>query len=121
MFRRLFAAVFLSLAVYFISGCAGPSKTVINRESIPYFAETKILSVTLMNSDVITFDDDGGRYYERYQNKKHVIIGRTAPGKMIEIALDNVRRARLENHEVEIDRSGFVPIVLIIGVLAVIL
>ncbi len=121
MFRRFFAAVFLSLAVYLISGCAGPSKTVINRESIPYFAETKILSVTLMNSDVIAFDNDGGRYYERYQNKKHVIVGRTAPGKMVEIALDNVRRARLENHEVEIDRSGFVPIVLIVGVLAVIL
>lgn len=121
MFRRLFAAVFLSLAVYFISGCAGPTKTMINRESIPYFAETKILSVTLMNGDVVTFDDDGGQYYERYKNKTRVIIGRTEPGTLVEIALDNVRRARLESHEVEIDGSGFVPIGIIVGVLAVIL
>jgi len=121
MFRRLFAAVFLCLAAYFVSGCAGPAKTVINRESIPYFAKTKILSVTLMNDDVITFDDDGGQYYERYKNKTRVIIGRTAPGKIAEITLDNVRRARLENHEVEIDHSGFFPIVILVGVLAVIL
>lgn len=121
MFRRLIAAVFLSLAAYFIAGCAGSAQTMINRESIPNFAETKILSVTLMNGDVITFDDEGGRYYERYKNKTRVIIGRIESGKTAEIALANVRRARLENHEVEIEHSGFVPIVLLVGVLAVIL
>jgi hypothetical protein len=121
MFRRLIAAVFLSLVVYCLSGCAGSAKTVIDRESIPYFAETKILSVTLMNGDVLAFDSDGGRYYERYRNKNRVIAGRTEVGKMAEIPLDNVRRARLENHEVEISQNGFVPVVLIVGVLAVIL
>lgn len=121
MFRRLLVAVCLSLAVYFINGCAGPSKTMIDRESIPYFTETKILSVTLMNGEVVTFDEAGGQYYERYKNKTRVIVGRTEPGKFLEIALNNIRRARLESHEVEIDRSGFVPIGIIVGVLAVIL
>lgn len=121
MFRHLFATVCLSLGVYFITGCAGPSKTMIDRESIPHFTETKILSVTLMNGEVVTFDEEGGQYHERYKNKTRVIIGRTEPGKFVEIALSNIRRARLESHEVEIDGSSFVPIGIIVGVLAVIL
>lgn len=121
MFRRLLAAILVSATVYFISGCAGPSKTMIDRENIPYFAETKILSLTLMNGEVVTFDAEGGQYHEHYKNKSHVIVGHTASSKPVEVALNNVRRARLESQEVEIDGSGFVPIGIIVGVLAVIL
>ncbi|MCG3121380.1 MAG: hypothetical protein ALAOOOJD_04445 [bacterium] len=120
MFRRFMMAAGFGVLIGFLMGCAGPAKTVINKESIPYFTETKILSVTLMNGEVIRFDQNGGQYYEHYKNKARVIVGRTEPGKSIVIALDNVRKARLENQE-EVDTNGvFIPALLIVGLVVAI-
>jgi hypothetical protein len=121
MLRRFIAAIALGLAAYFFFGCAGPAQTMINRENIPAFAQTKILSVTLMNGDLKAFDEAGGWYHERYKNKTRVIIGRSLQGERLEIALVDVRKARLENSEVEMDARGIFPAFIIVGVLVAIL
>jgi hypothetical protein len=121
MFRRWIAAAFV-VGVYFITGCAGSSRTIINQESVPYFTDAKIMSVTLLNGEVIAFDANGGQYYERYNNKPRVIVGKTAQGPSAVIALDNVRTARLANGAGEVDNRGlFFPTLLIVGVAAAIL
>lgn len=118
MFRRsLFAASF-AILLYFLSGCAGPSKTYINNGSIPNFKDSKILSVTLYNRNVVIFDADGGRYYERYKNRLKVIVGKTAPGQSVVIPLEEVRLARLEDEKPEADAKMLFPTVLIIGLVA---
>ncbi|MDZ7362995.1 MAG: hypothetical protein ONB46_20085 [candidate division KSB1 bacterium] len=121
MFRRLIAAAFI-VGVYFITGCAGSSRTIINQESVPYFTNAKIMSVTLLNGEVIVFDANGGQYHERYNNKPRVIVGKTAQGESTVIALDNVRTARLDNGAEEVDNRGlFFPTILIVGVAVAIL
>ncbi len=121
MFRRWIAAAFI-VGVYFIIGCAGSSRTIINQESVPYFTDAKIMSVTLLNSEVVTFDANGGQYHERYNNKPRVIVGKTAQGESAVIALANVRKARLDNVTGEVDNRGmFFPTLLIVGVAAAIL
>lgn len=121
MFRRFLAAVFLSLALYLISGCAGSAQNVINRENIPEFADTKILSVTLLNGDRKIFDNEGGWYHERYKNKTRLITGRSPQGERLEIALAEVRKALLENGEVEMDARGIFPALIIVGILVALL
>jgi hypothetical protein len=78
----------------------------------------KILSVTLVNRDVIIFDADGAQYYERYKNKQRVIVGKTVSGKNIAIPLAEVRLARLDDDESKTNVSVFFPTVLIIGLVA---
>jgi len=121
MLRRFVAAIAWSLAAYFIFGCAGRAQTTINRENIPNFSETKILSVTLLNGALKTFDEEGGWYYERYKNKTRLIVGRSPQGERLEIALAGVRKALLENGEVEMDARGIFPAVIIVGVLVALL
>ena len=121
MFRRFIAAIAFSLAAYFITGCAGSAPTTINRESIPSFAESKILSVTLLNGTIKTFDAAGGWYHARYKNKTRLIVGRSLQGERLEIALADVSKARLENGEVEMDARGIFPAFIIVGVLVAIL
>jgi hypothetical protein len=121
MFRRGIAAAFV-VGVYFITGCAGSSRTIINQESVPYFTNAKIMSLTLLNGEVIAFDANGGQYYERYKNQQRVIVGKTVQGPSAVIALDNVRKARLANGAGEVDNRGlFFPTLLIVGVAAAIL
>lgn len=121
MFPRFIAAAFAVL-ICFLIGCAGTSKTVINQESVPYFTEAKILNVTMMNGEVMTFDTAGAHYHERYKNKQRVIVGRTDKGQNVVIALDNVRNARFENSEAEMDARGmFFPTFLIVALLVAIL
>lgn len=120
MFRRLMLAAGFGVLLGLLMGCAGSAKTVVNKESIPYFTETKILSVTLMNGEVILFDQNGGQYYERYKNKTRVIAGRTVPGKTVVIALDQVRKARLANEEEVEASSMFFPTLLIVGLVVAI-
>jgi len=121
MVRRFIAAIILSLAAGFIFGCAGSAQTMINRENIPEFAKNKILSVTLLNGVLEVFDEDGGWYHERYKNQTRVIIGRSPQGERLKIALADVRKARLENGEVEMDARGIFPAFIIVGVLFAIL
>jgi uncharacterized lipoprotein YajG len=120
MFRRFSAATFIIL-IYLLTGCAGPSKTIINQESVPHFTAMKILSVTLMNGEVIAFDGNGGQYYARYKNQQRVIVGKTEAGKSMTIALNDVRTARLENDNAVDTRGMFFPTFLIVGLMVVIL
>jgi len=121
MFRRFIAAAF-PIVLAFIIGCAGPSKTVINSESVPYFTESKITSVTLVNGDVVIFNSDGAQYYERYRNRQRVVVGRTQQGQNVVIALNNVRKARLDEYDAEVVNTGaFFPTILFVGIIAAIL
>jgi hypothetical protein len=121
MLRRFIAAAF-SIMLYFIIGCAGPSRTIINQENVPNFAEAKITSVTLMNGDVVIFDGNGAQYYERYGNRQRVIVGKTDRGQKVVIALDNVRNAHLDEYEIEGDTAGmFFQTILFVGIMAAVL
>jgi hypothetical protein len=115
MFRRLFVAAFFSFLIHFAMGCAGSTRTLVGKESVPQLPETKITQVTLTNGEVVQFDRDGAYYYERYKNKKRVIVGRTRSGENVMIALDEVRKAYIEKNVAADESAAVFPTFLIVG------
>jgi hypothetical protein len=115
MFRRLIVAAFFSLIIHFAIGCAGPTKTLISKESVPQLPEAKITQVTLTNGAMVQFDRDGAYYYERYKNTKRVIVGRTKRGENVVIALNEVRKAYIEQNVADDGSAAVFPTFLIVG------
>lgn len=115
MFRRLVVAAFFSLTIHFAIGCAGSTKTLVSKDSVPQLPEAKITQVTLTNREVVQFDRDGAHYYERYKNKKRVIAGRTKTGENVVIALNEVRNVYVEQHVADDGSAAAFPAFLIVG------
>lgn len=115
MFRRLVVAAFLGFIIQFAIGCAGSTKTLVSKENVPQSPEAKIAQVSLMNGEVIKFDRDGGHFYERYKNKKRVIVGRTSAGQNVVIALNEVRKAYIEQYIADEGSAAAFPTFLIVG------
>ena len=116
MFRRLVVAAFFCIFVHLVNGCAGPAKTLVGKENVPQFSGAKITQVTLTNREVIRFDRDGARYYERYANQRRVIVGRITTGENIVIALNEVRNAYVEKNVAEDGSAAVFPTFLIVGI-----
>ena len=116
MFRRWVVAAFFSLIIYFASGCAGSTKTLIGKESIPQSPEAKITQATLVNGQVVKFDRAGARYYDQYMNKRRVIVGRTKMGENAVIALNEVRNVYIEQNIAEDGSAAAFPTFLIVGI-----
>jgi len=115
MFRRLVVAAFFSLLIHFAIGCAGSTKTLVSKDSVPQLPEAKITQVTLTNREVVQFDRDGAHYYERYKNKKRVIVGRIKTGENVVIALNEVRKAYIEKNVADDGSAAVFPTFLIVG------
>ena len=115
MFRRWVVAAFFSLLIYFAVGCAGSTKILIGKESVPQSPEAKITQATLVDGQVVKFDRDGARYYERYKNMRRVIVGRTKMGKYAVIALNEVRNVYVEQNIAEDGSAAAFPTFLIVG------
>lgn len=115
MFRRLIVAAFFSLFIHFVIGCAGSTKTLVGQENVPQLSEAKITQATLMNGQVVKFDRDGAHYYERYKNKKRVIVGKTKAGGSVMIALNEVRNVYIEKNVADDGSAAVFPTFLIVG------
>jgi hypothetical protein len=115
MFRRWVVAAFFSLLIYFTIGCAGSTKTLIGKESVPQSPDVKITQATLVDGQVVRFDRDGARYYERYKNKRRVIAGRTKIGENAIIALNEVRNVYVEQNIADDGSAAAFPTFLIVG------
>ncbi|MGH7597484.1 MAG: hypothetical protein ACREOI_14110 [bacterium] len=116
MFRRLVVAAFFNISVYLISGCAGSTKTLVGKENVPQLSGTKITQVTLTNREVVRFDHDGAYYYERYGNKRRVIVGRITTGENAVIALNEVRNVYVEQNVADDGSAAAFPTFLIVGI-----
>jgi len=118
MFRRMITAAMYSVLCSFIMmGCAGSAKTFLSRENLPEFPNAKILKVTLTNGENIQFDRNGAYYYEQYQNRRRVIIGKTENGQSVALALVEVRQAYVESAGRAEENSRMIfPTVLVMGV-----
>jgi hypothetical protein len=115
MFRRLVVAAFFSLIIHFTISCAGSTKTLVNKESVPLLPEAKITQVTLMNREVVQFDRNGAHFYERYKNKKRVIVGKTQMGDSVIIDLNEVRNVYVEKNVADEGGEAAFPTFLIVG------
>jgi hypothetical protein len=116
MFRRLVVAAVFSLLIHFAVGCAGSTKTFVSKESVPQLPEAKITQVTLTNGAMVQFDRDGAHYYERYKNKKRVIVGRTKTGENVVIDLNEVRNAYTAHNVADDGSAAAFPTFLIVGI-----
>ncbi|MGH7450807.1 MAG: hypothetical protein ACRENG_05645 [bacterium] len=116
MLRRLVVAAFFSILIHLVSGCAGSTKTFVGKEDVPQLPEANITQATLMNGQVLQFDRDGARYYERYKNKRRVIAGRTKTGESVTIALNDVRNVYIEKNIADEGSEAAFPTLLIMGI-----
>ncbi len=115
MFCRLVVAAFFSLLIHFAIGCAGSTKTLVSKENVPQLPEAKITQLTLTNGAMVQFDRNGAYYYERYKNKKRVIVGITQTGENVVIALNDVRKAYIEKNVADDGSAAIFPTFLIVG------
>jgi hypothetical protein len=70
----------------------------------------------LINREVVRFDRDGAHYYERYGNKRRVIVGRITTGENAVIALNEVRNVSVEQSVTEDGSAAAFPTFLIVGI-----
>ena len=113
-------ALFLATAMLwnFIAACAAPQKIFVDEERTAPLNNEKIRQVTLTTGEVIQFDRGGAQYQEKYQNERHVIVGRTEEGRGVVIAFDKVAKTRVEKETAREDVGGFIfPIILIVGLI----
>jgi hypothetical protein len=108
------AAAIVFVLISFFLGCAASTRAYVDRENVPQFAEMKIIKLTLTNGNVVKFDRAGGRYYEQYKGKKHVIAGRAEDGQIAVIELDRVSKAYVESATEE-GNGMFFPALIIVG------
>ncbi len=116
MFRRLVVAAFFSILIHLINGCAGSTKAFVDKENVPQLPEANITQATLMNGQVVQFDRNGARYYERYKNKRRVIAGRTRTGESAVIALTEVRNVYIAKNGSDEGSEAAFPTLLIMGI-----
>ena len=94
MTTRIIAIIVLVAFLNSILGCASTVK--VSKDEVRLRQpEEKIVGVVLPSSDVIPFDEYGGRY----DPNAEVIIGIDQDGSPIEIQLDDVRQIQVEKVE----------------------
>jgi cytochrome c biogenesis protein ResB len=112
----LTAAVLLAM-VHFAAGCVGQSRSLVRSQNVSSLHAEKIVQVTLASGEVVRFDQKGAHYYEQYNNRTRVVIGRTMAGNGVTIPVEQVREAlveRIVNDESNVD---VFPAVVITGLL----
>jgi hypothetical protein len=89
--HHLIAAAMLCLSVAMLTSCM-PPQAMPRAQNVSRLGDEKIVRVVLMSGETIRFDFAGARYYAKYKNKTHVIVGKTAEGQIAELDRDNVLR-----------------------------
>ncbi|MGH7492093.1 MAG: hypothetical protein ACREOO_06820 [bacterium] len=117
MFRQLLTAAVLFAAMQFCAGCVGQSKSLVRAQSVSRLEAEKIVQVTMLHGQVVRFDRNGARYYERYKNHAEVIIGRTEAGDGVVIPVERVQEALVERIVDENSSADVFPAVIIAGFL----
>jgi hypothetical protein len=106
MLHRLTSAAIFFTFFNFIIGCAVPTKRFVSSQSVPRLTTEKITKVTLARGEVVKFDAVGARYYEKYKNRRRVIVGKTEEGKPVVIGLNQIVRACIAKDHVAVEDSA---------------
>jgi hypothetical protein len=123
MTSRIVNSIALAAFINFAIGCASTTIVTYQREDVNIsnpdsgnaFSENKIVEVELVTKDTLIYDDDGGRYTERYADRDSVIVGMTVEGKQVVTPFRDVARVSVEGSA---KRYGVVPVLIACGIVA---
>lgn len=121
--QRKYGLTICAVYAVCIAGCTSTFDHPLIRDELAMWSGAKIVSLTLDNGSVVSFNDEGGRLIRVQQGKetKAAIAGITNYDEHIQIDLNTVVGAKVERSEFSVERSALLILTLLTGVLVTLL
>lgn len=107
-----------------IAGCTSTFDQSLIRDELAMWSDEKIVSLTLDNGSVISFNEEGGRIVRKYHGSETIttIVGITNHDERVQIDLNTIIGAKIERTEFNGERSllfsaALLSAVLFVGIL----
>lgn len=90
MVRKIFVSILIVILFNYLVSCSVTTSEKSQKEEL-YYSQEKITQVILTNAETITFDDNGGRLF----NKKIYLEGNLENGLPLSLSVDAITRLKI--------------------------